>query len=217
MTKKCFVFDLDDTLINEFDYLQSAFYEIAILIAPKGEIADVYGKMLEFYAQKENIFQEILRYTKNSTYEIKSLLNIYRNHYPNSIEPKENALNILQKIKDKGHYLGLVSDGRSITQRNKLKALKIENLFDLIIISEEFGTEKPDMKNFEIFNQFKTNENYYIADNTSKDFLAPNKLGWKTICLINQGKNIHQQNFTTCADYQPIINIKNLDELTKYI
>jgi len=35
-------------------------------------------------------------------------------------------------------------------------------------------------------------EFWFIGDNTSKDFIVPEKLGWRTICLANCGDNIHQ-------------------------
>ena len=103
-----------------------------------------------------------------------------------------------------------MTDGYSVTQRNKIKALDIENIFDLIVISEEFGFEKPNPKNFEVFDKFNTIEKYYIGDNTSKDFIAPNTLGWTTICLLDNGKNIHMQDFNKELIYLPKIKINNL-------
>ena len=34
---------------------------------------------------------------------------------------------------------------------------------------------------------------YFISDNTSKDFMIPAKLGWKMICIKDNGLNIHKQ------------------------
>ena len=106
----------------------------------------------------------------------------------------------------------LITDRHSVTQRNKIKALNIDTLFDLIIISEEFGSEKPNPKNFEAFNKFNTIEKYYIGDNTSKDFIAPNALGWTTICLPDNGNNIHMQDFNKELIYLPKIKIHNLSD-----
>lgn len=65
---------------------------------------------------------------------------------------------MLINLKQKGYKLGLITDGFSITQGNKLKALDIENLFDIIVISEEFGSKKPDLRNYELFEHLKTDE-----------------------------------------------------------
>ena len=33
----------------------------------------------------------------------------------------------------------------------------------------------------------------YVGDNLKKDFIAPNMLGWLTVCLKDDGRNIHRQ------------------------
>jgi putative hydrolase of the HAD superfamily len=47
----------------------------------------------------------------------------------------------LKQLKANGYKLGLITDGRSISKRKKIKALNIEKYFEYILISEEFGTE----------------------------------------------------------------------------
>jgi putative hydrolase of the HAD superfamily len=65
---------------------------------------------------------------------------LYRNHYPSINLTSENE-NLLKQLKANGYKLGLITDGGSIQQRNKIKALILRN-FEYILISEEFGTEK---------------------------------------------------------------------------
>lgn len=206
MVRKTFVFDLDDTIIPEIDYLKSAFQEIAHDIDPKNK--DLYDEMFEWYQNKENVFLQLeQRYQKIS---ISDLKNRYRNHYP-SFNPRTENRELLLELKKEGHFLGLITDGFSVTQRNKIKALDIESLFDLIVISEEFGSEKPEEANYSVFHQFGTNDNYfYIGDNVSKDFIAPNALGWTTVCLLDNGNNIHIQDFNKELIYLPKIKIHNL-------
>ena len=57
----------------------------------------------------------------------------------------------------------------------------------------------------------------YIGDNTKKDFIAPNKLGWETICLRDNGLNIHQQNFNLDSSFLPKYMINNLAEIVKIV
>jgi putative hydrolase of the HAD superfamily len=54
MIQKTIVFDLDDTLIPEIDYLQSAFQEIAQYV--DAENKNLYDKMYKWYQNKENVF-----------------------------------------------------------------------------------------------------------------------------------------------------------------
>ena len=212
MNPKTIVFDLDDTLIPEIDYLKSAFQEIASYVDP--EDINLYNEMYHWFQKKENVYLQLQkRYQKISILDLK---NIYRNHFPN-FDPKTENRELLLELKKKGHFLGLLTDGYSVTQRNKIKALDIENIFDLIVISEEFGSEKPNLKNFEVFDKFNTIGKYYIGDNTSKDFITPNILGWTTICLLDNGENIHLQDFKKETIYLPKIKTNKLINLIQII
>lgn len=202
------VFDLDDTLMYEIDYLQSAFWEIAQRIEQKSEL--LYRQMIEWFQQKENVFLHIEKRYKNIT--VSKLKMLYQQHVPHFCYSSARK-QLLSELKQQGYILGLLSDGNALTQRNKLRALEIEGLFDLIIISEEFGTEKPASRNFTIFHQFKTTHYVYVADNTAKDFIMPNALNWMTICLLNNGKNIHAQDFNLDKQYLPTLCIQSLSEL----
>ncbi|MGV0926009.1 HAD family hydrolase [Empedobacter sp. ULE_I145] len=211
MKAKYIIFDLDDTLMYEIDFLKSAYKEISTLVDKENQ-EELYNLMLSKYQKGENVFDILIENYPEFSKEI--LLEVYRNHFPN-VSLNEGADDLLKKIKSKGYKLGLITDGRSVTQRNKLKALKIEDLFDKIIVSEEFGSTKPDERNFKIFLENDIEEYYYIADNTKKDFVTPNKLGWTSICLLNQGNNIHTQNFDLEQKFLPKIIINSLSELLK--
>lgn len=206
--KKTIVFDLDDTLVKEMDYLRSAFRAIATH-ADKANDA-LFDEMLRWYRSKEDVFGNlILRYGHLQKDELKHM---YRQHIP-SFDPLSENRQILLDIKKSGHTLGLVSDGFSVTQRNKIRALGIEHIFDLIVISEEFGSEKPNEANFKIFHQFGNAECYYISDNVNKDFIGPKRLGWTTVCLLDDGQNIHAQDFDKPEAYLPDYRITHLSEL----
>ncbi|SCY39330.1 HAD family hydrolase [Flavobacterium caeni] len=208
MEKKTIVFDLDDTLVKEIDYLKSAFAEIAAHLDPEND--GLFGEMFGWYQDKQDVFGNLeKRYAHAVKAELKDL---YRNHFP-KFDPLSASRDLLIKLKNDGHYLGLVTDGFSVTQRNKIRALDIEHLFDLIVISEEFGSAKPDRRNFEIFAQFETAEYFYISDNIAKDFVAPNALGWTTVCLLDDGQNIHKQDFEKEVLYLPATKIHALTEL----
>ena len=49
------------------------------------------------------------------------------------------------------------------------------------------------------------NDFIYVGDNPDKDFIAPKTLGWETICLKDDGSNIHKQDFSAVGnDAMPI-------------
>ena len=93
-----------------------------------------------------------------------------------------------------------------------MQSLQITELFNDIIISEEFGSEKPNKDNFLYFEKKYPNKNFtYIGDNTIKDFIAPLELNWQMICILNNGKNIHKQDLNLLP--KVTIQIKNFKDL----
>lgn len=96
-----------------------------------------------------------------------------------------------------GVRIGLITDGRSVQQRNKIEALGLLRWIDEndTIISEEFGSEKPTTENYlYLMKRYPDCHDFtYVGDNVKKDFIAPNALGWNSICLRDDGRNIHKQ------------------------
>jgi len=211
--KKVIVFDLDDTLYKEIDFLKSAYKEIASIV-DKDHCETLYDNMISNYYKGENVFKLVSEIYP--TYSIERLLKIYRGHYP-SISLSNEEWNVLLKLKTEA-ITGLITDGRSSTQRNKIKALGLENYFDKIVISEEIGYSKPDIRLFNEFKKYDVSQYYYVANDTRKDFVTPNKIGWITICLIDvNNQNIQKQDFSLSEYYLPQIKIKTLNALLNII
>jgi len=196
MNKFCVVFDLDDTLYKEIDYLKSAYRFIAKQLGNELLPEDkIYNIMLEAYNKGKNAFS-VVKSTLNIDTPIKTLLQWYRTHIPNITLP-DDSKNLLVYLHNKNIPIGILTDGRRVTQRNKIKALSLNRYVpeQNVVISEEFGSEKPSEKNYRYFETLYPGiSNFmYVGDNPRKDFIAPNRLGWKTIGLIDDGRNIHKQ------------------------
>lgn len=185
------VFDLDDTLYNEIDFLISAYTEIAKQLNPK-DWKLLFVNMFSRYRQNLDVFTFL-----SETYDTpkNDLVQIYRNHTP-QIAPKQNVVSVFKRIKEKKGKIAIITDGRTATQHQKIKALNIQKYLDIIIVSEETGFEKPHKNNFQLVETtFKNGDYYYISDNFRKDFIAPNELGWHTVGVIDRGLNIHSDSY----------------------
>ena len=197
-------FDLDDTLYKEIDYLKSAYREIAEYAAGHCEgcsdcvgilAIKAYNRMLDAYREGMNAFEELNKFL-GLELPISDFLYIYRTHKP-KIALTEYVEQTLDALKAEGVRIGLITDGRSVQQRNKIEALGLGKWIEEenIVISEEFGSEKPNIANYEYFMRRypECHDFTYVGDNLKKDFIAPNALGWHTICLKDDGRNIHRQ------------------------
>lgn len=72
----------------------------------------------------------------------------YRTRREETVEPFPGAIEALYKFGAKGIRLGLVTNGETVTQRNKIKKFQLELYFDYILIEGEFGVGKPDHRVF---------------------------------------------------------------------
>ncbi len=222
-TKKVVIFDLDDTLYYEINYLKSAYREIAILLFNVQRIGsteeDIFNEMLSIYKKGRNVFDEILTVYNIKNYKVSDLIKYYRNHQPN-ISLTCEVENVLTFLKESDVGMGLITDGRSVQQRAKIKALGLDKYLSHIVISGEFGSEKPNIENYKSCMKFfgdKENDFFYVGDNVKKDFFSPKLLGWKSVCLKDKGCNIHPQNIKVENEYKPDFEIFSLNELKSII
>jgi putative hydrolase of the HAD superfamily len=177
------LFDLDDTLYLERDYVRSGYKKIAeYLNMPyiEEEMWNVFlsgGKAIDEVLEKYNLLNRK-----------EEALNVYRFQEPDitlSKEVKEMLYRIKQHKK-----VGIITDGRPEGQRAKIKALDLK--VDKIIITDELGgTEfrKPCPKAFQLMKEYfdiEYQNMIYIGDNINKDFIAPKKLGMKYIWFKNK-------------------------------
>lgn len=197
-------FDLDDTLYKEIDFLESAYKEIAEYAVGEcgGYSANLnshalkaYNRMIDAYHNGQNAFDELNKYLGINK-PVSDYLYVYRNHKPRIVLSEEVERMFCSMVRF-GLRIGLISDGRSVQQRNKIEALGLKRWIEEedIIISEEFGSEKPAKENYAYFmKRYSHCQSFiYVGDNVKKDFIAPNRLGWETIGLMDDGRNIHKQ------------------------
>ena len=211
---KVVVFDLDDTLYKEIDFLKSAYREISDSLCKEYCVEGLFEKMLHDYEIGKNAFQEVID-SYQLPIKLEALLEMYRNHFPD-ISLDGDTRYVLNSLKSNGFGLGIITDGRQTTQTNKMMALGLNYYINdnHIVISEVCGHEKTDGFGFaQIENCFPDCDYYYVGDNPQKDFIAANERGWTTICLLDDGRNIHKQNFDFPESYQPKYKIANIKEL----
>lgn len=187
---KALIFDLDDTLYNEADFVHGAFEEVSKYLAKKYciDCEKLYDTMLRLLRERGRgrIFNNICEMYKLSE-DIENLIKIYRNAAP-QISLYEDAECFLKYCQGK-YKLGLITDGIYYVQWNKIKLLGIEGYFDAIIVTDDYGKDfwkpstGPYVKIAEDLGVSLDNV-VYIGDNPKKDFHGARQLGIRTVRII---------------------------------
>lgn len=167
------IFDLDDTLYGEKQYVRSGYKKIAEYLGREDAADKLWGYFEAGKPAIDTYLQEISEMDKKA-----ECLNIYRNQMP-EITLYDGVKKMIQELKNKGIKVGIITDGRPEGQKSKLKALGLEVLMDDIIITDELGGiqfRKPNDISFRIMkNRWRIpfEQIIYVGDNPNKDFQAP--------------------------------------------
>lgn len=223
MNIKAIILDLDDTLYPEYEFVISGFHAVADFVQSRYAIDSVksFEILYQGYCKGERnnnidmLYQELgIPYA-----DILSTVEIYRNHKPR-ISLFSDAKEILEWLHQRKYPLALLTDGKAITQNNKIDALGIRNYFSIFSISDDFGEKycKPDRRRYEYIKKefaVSSSEILCVGDNVGKDFVAPNDLGMYTVRVVRQG--IVHQNIEVSPGGNPEREISSLIEITSFL
>lgn len=214
--RRLIAFDLDDTLYNEIDFVLSGYRCVADLIRERCGV-DVFSFMKDAFVPDRDVFSLTIEHFR-LTLDKQILIDTYRSHCPD-IRLSDETVAALRHLSEICR-LALITDGRSATQRAKCRALRLERFIDPSdwIISDETGSAKPALAGYLYFELKYPGYTYtYVGNNLLKDFIAPNRLGWQAVCLLDNGRNIRPQDFTLPQANLPQRSITNLQQLSRLI
>ncbi len=176
------IFDLDDTLYSEKEYVRSGYHKIAEYFG----IPDMENEMWKVFESGGKAIDAALE-AHGLTDRKEEALKIYRYQEPD-IHLYDGAADMIARIQNT-KKVGIITDGRPEGQKAKLRALKIRA--DEIIITDELGGveyRKPNEAAFKLMRkklQVSFEKMAYVGDNPQKDFVAPIRLGMKCIYFKN--------------------------------
>ncbi len=188
-----FCFDLDDTLIAESEYVESGLRAAGDLLDREELGRESAEWMVGVWrcSRSPDIFQQVLaRVGADPEIWLPRLKAVYREHRP-KLGPRPGVLDVLSAIASRGDRLALISDGHLDAQRRKWNALAFPFRFDPVVFTDERGRAywKPNPWAYERVMGVHPDARafVYVGDNPAKDFIAPNRLGWTTVQLVDPG------------------------------
>ncbi len=188
------VFDLDDTLYPERAFVYSGFAAVDAWIRRELKVEGFREVAEELFAagHRGQIFDEALpRLNLAPSMElITQLVGVYREHEP-KLELFPDAAEVLAWAEPQCR-IAVLTDGFAGVQRRKLAALALEPRCAISVVTDELGRQfwKPHLRGFQTIASVLKGpaEGFvYIGDNAQKDFIAPKKLGWRTIRILREG------------------------------
>ena len=209
---KVLAFDLDNTIFSEIIFFKKIIKNCAHKIMYKDDDVELFDVV--YNSNSKDLFGDFLRkVNKYSTYNQNILFSEYK-FGKLELKIKRSRLLMLSKCRDRFKTC-LLTNGVLQAQKNKIKSLGIEDLFDSIMYARSNGieNEKPNSKAFKmICNHFKCkpSEVMFVGDHPINDILGAKKFGMTAVWTseFTECKNIPPE-----ADY----HIQNLHEITKIL
>jgi len=213
---KAVIFDFDGTVSNR--------------------MANAYNVFNEYFRQYfldktdmefEAILQDMVTFDCNGTtkveYRLIPFIKKYEDHLPKDFSEKftefyyeymwkhcvlkDEADGVLTKLKEK-YRLALLSNGQSKSQHDKINYVGCDKYFEEIIVSGDYGINKPDPRIFEIMAEklgLKCEECAFIGDVFSSDILGAIRANMVPIWLCS---DYEKQNY-----YYKGIRIEKLSQI----
>ena len=214
------VFDLDDTLYPEREYVLSGFRAVADwagthLCVPRAQAFAELKRLFDDGVRGDTFNIWLITHGLPVNEIVPKLVEVYRKHDP-EIAAFPETHRLLRSLKQR-YRLGLVSDGYLEVQQRKLAVLKLSDLFDAIVLSDEWGREhwKPSTKPFEVVLEnlgVRANHSVYVGDNASKDFYGARAVGMFTVRIRRRHGEYAQLSPPTPLD-APHLSIESLLEI----
>jgi putative hydrolase of the HAD superfamily len=190
------VFDMDDTLYPEKDFVLSGYRAVAQFLSDS-DICDyqsAYSCMAETYATKGKlkVFPALLAKLPHSSIKLADLVDVYRQHTP-AICLFPGYLDLLRTLA-REYRLGIITDGLPTVQARKVRALGLEGIMDNVIYTWEYGAdkEKPHPFSFSLMLEYLQADPascLFVGDNPDKDCKGAHGAGIKCIQVLYPMEN----------------------------
>jgi putative hydrolase of the HAD superfamily len=220
---KAVFFDIDDTLFDS-----TTLAKMARINAVKAMIEA--GLPLTSVTQGYNILMKIVdKYGSNYDKHFDKLLEnlgcdwspriiaagviAYHDTKQAFLKPEPKVIPTLIALRGRGYKLGIISNGKSVKQWEKIIRLGLHHFFDAVVISEDVGSEKPNSRIFEVAMEklnVKPWEAVYVGDDLETDILGANSAGMVSIRIIRKK---HREGSPSGKVIKPKYSIRKFSDL----
>lgn len=185
------IFDLDDTLYDEFQFVKGGFKAVASSLEEQfgWPQSSLYSEMIQLLTTmgRGRIFNQLLESRGVFSKQLSSkCVQVYRRHQP-VIHMFPEARSLLRRLAHRSLYI--VTDGNKDVQAAKIEALHCMPTIKKAYITHRYGVRhaKPSTHCFDLIRRREAcswSDMVYVGDNPAKDFVNLNPLGVTTIRVL---------------------------------
>ena len=231
-------FDLDDCLFDSTGLSQrarikgiDAMIRLGLKIERQKALILIQEIVAEYGSNSSKHYNYFIRrliqhenYTINFNEQVRFItaaVMAYHGQKIKHIQLYDDVLKSLEKLKKSSIKTAIITDGIPIKQYEKILRLGIDDLIDLVVISDEIGIRKPNpelfsycLKNFKV----KGHETIYVGDNIYKDIIPAKINKIHSVYIHRGGKyDTNVTGETISEENKPDHEISRLDELFNII
>jgi putative hydrolase of the HAD superfamily len=211
-------FDIDDTLYSSTEFARMArenaikgMIQAGLKMGLAEALAELDEVVAEFTSNDEHHFDRLLQRMSpaaldgiNPALLIAAGVAAYRDTVHDSLLIYEDARECLKRFQALGYRLGVVSQGWTVKQAEKLVRLRILQYLDkrAIFFSDQLGTSKSNPKFYQRAAEhlkIKASESMHIGDRPDRDIDSANQAGWITVLSCRSGRYHQRQGITPAA------------------
>jgi putative hydrolase of the HAD superfamily len=192
------VFDIDDTLYLESDYVMSGFMAVGRWIKAAHGIHNFAEAAIARFERgaRGTTFNLALADigVEAHAWLVAQMVREYRTHAPEIALPDDARSFITRLVGTMP--IAIISDGPLDSQSRKVTALGLNAITNVVLLTDRWGPQfsKPHERAFcevESALNLRNEQLIYFADNPAKDFHCPHARGWQTVRIRRPGGQHH--------------------------
>lgn len=184
------IFDLDDTLYLQADWLAGAWAAVAEAAVGQGvdsmALAEALVRIASEGSDRGGIIDRGLVAVGHPEVMVPPLVDAFLNYQAKPLNTLAGVDEMLAQLRVDGIGVAIVTDGALSTQRSKVAALGLTDRVDFIVMSDELGRQyrkphpKPILEAMRLLH-VKPNTTVMIGDRPEKDVAAAAAAGVRTV------------------------------------
>jgi len=212
------LFDMDDTLYAEEQYVRSGFRAVGDELARRGhgrasEAADLFAA-LHFGESRDRVFNKAAERLGFPEDWVPALVRTYREHTPTGLSLHDDAVRVLRALRPQVK-VGVVTDGWTVVQQHKVDALGLADHVDHVFLTDQLGRArwKPHPEAFHrclaALGVADPATAIFVGDNPERDVEGAHNAGLHPVWIRREGAYFEDATFAR----PPVATIRTLAEL----